>query len=259
MNEIFLRLKRFFLLLVVLASVIPFASSQSRIIHGLLISDANAGALPLANILNKSTQKRYLTNRQGYFHIPVATSDSFIFTSVGFDPLLISGAELLKPASDTLILMMHTGSYVLNDVTIVYSNRKRDSIARIVADIIRHDTLLNNNDRIFKRPRGGPGTSNGSLGISGPITELYYQFSKEGKDMVHFEQFVSYYREVQEADKRYNRKVIRKVTGLAEEHIDDFILYCKMDRKFIIDATDYDLIKAIKTCESNFRDKKGTH
>lgn len=231
-----------------------FGSAQTRVVTGLLISDENAQPVALANIVNKTRAKRSLTNRQGYFHINVSPEDSLVFSSVGFDALHVSGTELLNEKSDTIMLLLHAGSYRLRDVTIIYSNRKRDSIARVVAKIMKDDTLLNNNDRILRRPRGSPQTSSGLLGYSGALTEMYYQFSKEGKDMVHFEEFVGYYREVQEADKRYNKQIIAQMTHLPDYTLDEYILFCKMERKFIIEASDYDLVKAIKECEGRFRE-----
>ena len=37
--------------------------------------------------------------------------------------------------------------------------------------------------------------------------------------------------------------------------LDDYILFCKMNRQFIIQASDYDLVRTIKDCEKNFRAK----
>jgi hypothetical protein len=241
-------------LLLLFANLYP-AQAQQRIVIGLIISDENAQPVPLAGIRNVITLKKYLSNRQGIFRIPVSTSDSFVFTSIGFDPFILSGNDLLSTDADTVLLLMHAGSYRLKDVTIVYSNRKRDSIARVVAQVLKTDSLMNNNRRILNRPRGREGSDAG-MGYTGFITELYYQFSKEGKDMVRFEEFVKYYREVQQADVRYNKTIIQHITGLPENKLDDFILFCKLPRPFIIESDDYTLIKAIKDCESRFRVEK---
>lgn len=226
-----------------------------RIVHGLLISDENAKPVPLASIRNPFNGKKYLSNRMGYFHIPVSEKDTFRITSVGFDTLVVAGIDLLNQESDTIMLLMHYGTYQLKDVTIVYSNRKRDSIARVVAAYLKNDTLLNNNDRILKRPRGCIGSDAG-MGFTGLITELYYEFSKAGKDMTRFTEFVNYYREVQLADTRYNKTVIRRATQLPDERLDEFILYCALNRRFIIESDDYNLFKAIKDCEVRFRKEK---
>lgn len=229
--------------------------AQQRVVTGLIISDENAQPVQLAGIRNLRTLKKSLSNRQGIFHIHVSPADSFVFTSIGFDPLTLSGKELLDADADTVLLLMHAGTYRLKDATIVYSNRKRDSIARVVAQVMKTDSLMNNNRRILNRPRGREGSDVG-MGYTGFITELYYQFSKEGKDMVRFEEFVKYYREVQQADIRYNKTTIQQITGLPENVLDDFILFCKIPRSFILESDDYTFIKAVKDCESRFRVEK---
>ncbi len=226
--------------------------AQEKVITGIVFSDDHAHPMALVNILQINTQKRYLSSRKGIFRIPEAPTDSFRFTSVGYSPVTITGSEMLKLNTDTILVLMHSGSYLLKDVTITYSKRKRDSIARIVADIFRTDSLLNNNRRILNRPRGCVGSDVG-LGYTGALTEMYYEYSKEGKDMKHFEEYVSFYRLKQEADYRYNKQTIKQMTSLPDNYLDAFILFCKMDRNFIIQASEYDFVKAVKDCEARFR------
>jgi len=235
-----------------------YASAQQRLITGLLISDENAEVIQLASVYNQKTGAKSLSNRKGVFRIAASPGDTIRISSVGFNTLRLDAASLLmKKERDTLLILMFSETYKLKDVTVVYSNRKRDSIARVVADIVKNDPLLNNNDRILKRPRmsleGGP--TGGSL--NGLITELYYQFSKAGKDMVRFEEFVNYYRDLQEAEKRYNRDVAKRVTGLDEFYLDDFMLFCRLDREFVKTASEYDLYKAINDCSKQFKSKYG--
>jgi hypothetical protein len=85
-----------------------------------------------------------------------------------------------------------------------------------------------------------------------PLTAKYEAFSKAGTDMVKFEEFLAYAEKQKAVDRRYNRKVIRKVTSVPEDKIDAFILFCKLDRDFVINAEDYDLLLAIKNCERKF-------
>lgn len=232
-------------------------AQQSSNIVGLLISDDSALPIQLATILNKNKARRSLSSRKGIFRISAEPEDSLLFTSIGYDTMRLQARQLMDLKKDTVILMLHSISYNLKEATIVSTNRKRDSIAREVAKIFKNDTLLNNNDRIIKRPRGSiqPALTplGGGVVISGPLTELYYKFSKEGKDMVKFEEFVKYYREWQAAESRYNKETIKAMTGLPEESIEDYIKFCKLERKFIIEAEDYDFVKAVKDCERKYR------
>ncbi len=219
--------------------------AQKKAITGIVISDENAKPIALANILQMNAQKRYLTNRKGIFNLPEAPTDSFRFTCVGYEPLTIKGIDMINLNADTILILLRTINYRLKDVTITYSNRKRDSIARMVADMVKYDALLNNNRRITNRPRG--------QGLEGVLLEIYYEYSKEGKDMFHFDDFVKTYRSQQTSDKRYNKEFIKRTTGLPDDYLDAFILFCRLDRNFILQASDYDFICAIKDCETKFR------
>jgi hypothetical protein len=246
--------------LLLLLAIISVQNShaQQRIITGLLISDENAQVVQLASVLNQKTGAKAVSNRKGVFRIAASPGDTIRISSVGFNTLRLEASSLYqKNESDTILILMFSESYQLKDVTIVYSNRKRDSIAREVAKIVKDDPLLNNNDRILKRPRmsleGGPvgGT------LTGLITEMYYQFSKAGQDMVHFEQFVAYYRELQEVEKRYNREIAKRISGLDDYYMDEFMMHCRLDKEFVKTASDYDLYKAINDCSKNFKTKNG--
>jgi hypothetical protein len=214
------------------------------LVRGYLISKDLQQPVPLVSILNKSSNTRYVSNRKGLYSIYVSQNDTVIFTGIGYKTMEMRGYELM-PANltDTINLLIEPFVYKLKDVTVVYSNAKRDSIARLAAEFLKTDPLMNNYDRILKRDRGG---------MMSPLTAMYEAFSKEGQDMVRFEEFLQYSERLKQVDKRYNKKVIKRVTGLPDSQLDAFILYCKLDHDFILQAQEYDLLLAIKKCADNF-------
>ncbi len=229
-----------------LATTATFAQREPFI--GMVISDENAKGVPLASVTNLSTGQKTLSTRAGFLRIAAQASDTLQISSVGFETLILPLKEVWKK-TDTTLILLNSKTYELSSVTVVYSNARRDSIARVVAEILKTDPLLNNNDRILNRPRGG--------GFTGIITEMYYEFSKAGQDMVKFEQFVKYYREQQIIDKRYNKEVVQRISGLDNYYLDDFIIFCRPDRNFLLTANDYDLYAHITTCAEKFKNKFG--
>jgi hypothetical protein len=85
-----------------------------------------------------------------------------------------------------------------------------------------------------------------------PLTAMYQQFSKEGKDAVRFEEFMAYMEKQKQVDRRYNRNLVKRVTNLPDMQLDEFIGFCKLDKDLIIYASDYELISLIKDCLYNF-------
>jgi hypothetical protein len=225
------------------------AQTQPIIFYGFLISDENAQPIQLASIEVNRNGSKSLSNRKGYFRILVLPSDTIQIRSVGFETLELPLNGIWQKGVDTLTIMLASTSYELKQVTIVASNSRRDSIARAAAEILKNDPLLNNYDRIINRPRGN--------GLMGVITEMYYDFSKAGQDMVKFEQFVQYYREQQIIDTKYNKEIAKRITRLEEYFMDEFIIYCRPDRKFLLTAPEYDIYKHISDCGHKFRAQYG--
>jgi hypothetical protein len=46
---------------------------------------------------------------------------------------------------------------------------------------------------------------------------------------------------------------VLRATKIPPIQVDEFMLFCKPGKAFILSASQYDLIKAIQTCERNFK------
>lgn len=220
-------------------------AQTTQVFFGRTITSSTAEIVQLASIQNLTNGKRAISNRQGYFKIQASLTDTILFTSVGYDSLKFQLSFVCDAISDdTIVIFMKSKVVKLKEVRIVTSNPKRDSLARAAAEFLKNDPLMNNNDRILKRDKGG---------LMNPITAMYEQFSKAGRDMAKFEEFVAYMEVQKMVDKRYNRNVVLRVTTISELRVDEFMRFCKLDKQFILESDDYHLIKAIKDCEANFR------
>jgi hypothetical protein len=241
---------RKYLLVAAFAGSIFHTSAQNRIpVKGFVMSIDSSQVVPLANILNKTNGQRYIGSRIGLFKAQFLPGDSIQITAIGYAPLLFVAKDIIpENLEDTIQIFMRPTAYQLKDVTFVYSNRRQDSIARLAAEYLKSDPLLNNYDRVMNRNEGS---------LMSPLTALYMEYSKEGQDMKRFEEFVRHAEMLKQVDKRYNKKTIKRATGLDDEYLDAYIMYCKMDRSFILSASDYELILAIRQCADRFRVAKG--
>lgn len=237
-----------FFLISILCAMPLFA--QRTPFTAILISDENANVVQLASVQNLVSGQKAISNRKGIFKINITKSDSVKISAVGFETLIVYPMEQWPEfAKDTIMILMRSTNYELKGVTVVYSNRKRDSIARAAAEYLKNDPLMNNNDRILKRPRGN--------GLTGVLTEMYYEFSKAGQDMVKFEAFILYYEEQKKIDARYNKEIAKRVTNLQDFYLDEFIQFCRPERNFVLHANDYDFLKHIQDCGEKFKQKYG--
>lgn len=89
----------------------------------------------------------------------------------------------------------------------------------------------------------------GGIIMPGPISLLYNQFSKEAKAKQLYGELMT----KEKAEKRYNKTVVARVTGLKkEDDIKKFMDFCAMQIKFILESSDYQLYAAILDCYNEF-------
>ena len=225
------------------------ATAKGQQIVGIVQSIDSSKVVPLANFINMSSGKKFIANRNGFFRINLLPSDSLKITAIGYEWVELKGKDIIpENSTDTIFIFLKPISYQLKDVTIIYSNKRRDSIAELAAEYLKNDPLMNNYDCVWNRPQGG---------LMNPLTALYNEYSKEGKDMRKFEEFVRHAEMLKQVNSRYNKKSIKRATGLSDEYLDDYILFCQIDRALVLNASDYDLILAMRKCAIKFRAAKG--
>jgi hypothetical protein len=244
-----------FLLALFLASVTAMAFGQENRVklHGIVLNIESLQPIQYPTIETLKSGKRYIGNKKGVFDLEVNEDDSVFISAIGYIRVRIRVDQIMaRHPGDSVLILLKPTIYELRDVTVYRSTKRQDSLARAAAHILASDSLLNNNDRIFKRPRGKLYVGSGVV-YEGLIQDLYNRFSKEGKENIRFEEFVAYARSLRRREERYNKTVVHQVTGLEEPALDEFMLYCKLENSFVLTATDYDLLAAIKRCGEEFQ------
>lgn len=216
--------------------------AQQPIVVGRTLSSDKADIVQLASIVHVKTGKRYISNRQGYFRMLLNEGDTVLVTAIGYDSTFFVGTAS-ETKEDTLLVLLKSKTVKLKELRVVTSNPRRDSIARAAAEFLKTDPLMNNYDRILNREKGG---------LMSPLTAMYQEFSKEGRDAAKFEEFLAYMEKQKQVDRRYNRALVKKATRIPEIQIDEFMVYCRPDKDFVIHASEYDLIKKVQECERDF-------
>ena len=237
-----------FFILLLIGSINICKAQDKIVLTGYFLDETSFEPIPLANIRVQPSGTKYISNRKGLFRIRISRNDSVYISAIGFKTKNFDANDIIPQIiDDTIRIYLRPLVYKLKEVNVVYSNRKRDSIARLVAEILKTDPLLNNYDRVINRPKGG---------VMSPLTAMYESWSKEGQDMRKFEDFLHYAEQQKAIDKRYNKKIVHQITDIDDEDLDDFIMYAKIDRMFILTAQEYDLVEEIKKWGDKFKAKK---
>lgn len=234
-----------FIIAVVFIYCVADAKGQQIIVKGYVMSIDSSKVIPLANILNKSSNQRFISSRMGLFKLKAILTDTITITAIGYENLLLNIKDIAPENSDdTIQVYMRPTAYQLKDVTFVYNNSKRDSIAQAAADFLKSDPLMNNYDRVLNRAKGG---------VMSPLTAMWNEYSKAGQDMKHFEEFMRHAEMLKQVSVRYNKRAIKRATALDDKYLDAYIIYCKLDKTFVLSSSDYELILAMRQCAEKFK------
>jgi hypothetical protein len=241
------KLYKLFFILFLIGLWLDVHAQQNHVLVGRTLSIDQAEVVQLASVYNINSGMRKISNRSGYFAMPMLASDTIVITSIAYDSVVVIGHTLtFEQNTDTILVLLKPKNVRLKEVKILSSNPKRDSLARAAAEFLKNDPLMNNYSRILDRPRGS---------IMSPLTAIYQQFSKEGRDAAHFEDFMAYMEEQKKVDRIFNRALVLRATKIQPLQVDEFMLFCKPGKAFILSASQYDLIKAIQTCERIFNER----
>ncbi|MFB5944466.1 hypothetical protein [Albibacterium profundi] len=84
------------------------------------------------------------------------------------------------------------------------------------------------------------------LGVAVNINKLFSALSNEGKDARRLQKMLESEYEMEEVDSFFNKPLVKEVTGLDGNELNDFMLKYRPDYDWIKSASHYDLILYIK-------------
>ncbi len=93
-----------------------------------------------------------------------------------------------------------------------------------------------------------------------PITFLYYKFNRHAKSVLRYYEMENDKWNQIDIDKKYNREIVATLTGLKEEKLTRFMVWCNFNKDYLIAATDFEIALKVKEkyllyCEKSENDK----
>lgn len=228
------------------------AQSQTEkfFLKGFVIGADTSNTIPLANILNKTTGDRYVSNRYGAFGINVEIKDTLVFSVIGYQTLELAVAKYSKVDNEIPIkVRLRPTTYRLKGVNINANKNRQDSMARKAATRLKTDPLLNDYSHIQSWISGSTGS---------PLTGLFAASNKKLQEYEKLQHLIDLYREQQAVDERYTNDIIKRSTGIEEKQILEYKRFCNLPNYFILNSNDYDLVLAIRNCYEEFLASKGS-
>lgn len=243
-----IKVKHFFTCLLMLLGT-QLIAQQSKELKGFVKNDIGQ-TLSFSIIYNTNNKQTYSANQYGAFVMEASIGDSLLITRISYkaDTVIITKPIFFEVKPFEIILKRK--ETILRDVNVT-SRYKNDSIAKAYANLMKRDTLLNNNKKAENaREMAKPKLiSNGGIGVEGLIYKTWYKFSDRGKSNEKLLKLSELYNQSLKIDDKLSIEYIIKVTGVNAKKAEWIKEYCAKNALLKMpNFTDYDLILVLKQC-----------
>ena len=216
-------------------------------LSGVIVNEADE-PLPFVTVTNLRTQQGVVSDGEGFFYLTFPAHDTLQLSAVNYEAYRLYFGDTAQAINYDLTVRLSEKTYQLENVT-VFAFRDEAAFKRAVLAL---DDLPEPEKVVVPGAYQGPRHEK-KASIGSPISFIFDRFSKRAK----------YERQVQQAkqeatyqkalSRKYNRAMIEEITGLNDERLDEFILFCRLEDRFIEESNEYDIIVAINHCYRDFQ------
>jgi hypothetical protein len=234
-------LLKYSLLSFIASTALLLAQGQYRV-QGTIYDSSRTYPLEAVSVLS-TNGKGTVTNASGFYQIDVGEKDSIWFSYLGKPTVKYPVAKMLTPLQFDLALRVPVN--VLKEVVVKPRNYRLDSLQN------REDYAKIFN---YRKPNLESMTSIGPNGAGIDVNELIrlFQFRKN-KSNLSFQRRLLLQEQEKFVDYRFNKALIRRLTGLAGTELDTFINQYRPTYEFAVLSSDYDFQSYIKEAYKKFR------
>ena len=218
-------------LFICLAGRSGFAQADWPIKGGVFESGSNK-RISGVTITNLRTQQARLSDEQGLFSIPAQMGDTLQFTLEGYSQAIHSVASRF----DIVINMIPV--IRLDEVTVTGRTRK-DEMEDIMRDYRKQGTFY----------KGKPPPLSY---IFTPVTALYELLGRTPRNARRFQNYINNELEQQVIDKKFNRSVVSKYTGLTGDDLTNFMAWYRPSYDKAQLWNEYDIIDYLRRSMEQF-------
>jgi hypothetical protein len=235
-----------------------FVFSQKIIYTGNIIDGFSFFPIKEANIYNYSTKNYCFSDEKGFFSIEVSLNDTLIVSKSIFRQLMIViDQEKFNKGKEEIPLYFK--AIVLKEVTIfaitpsynqfikeVVHTQLPDYYTSIVGSRLTTQDFMNN-----KYAKGDYNLLNNTP-MGSPISYFYEKYNKKHKNIMLAKELNQLQDEVDKVPAKYNRELVSNITGLEDEELLNFMMYCRFSYYDIIKMTPEQIIMSIRIKFSDY-------
>jgi hypothetical protein len=244
-----------------LTSSVHSQEKKQRVLLEIKLEDQKSSEpIVFANVINAKRNCWVISDTIGYARIAVFSGDTITITSLGYSitRYIISDSVLNGPKPT--IIRLEVKKYEINRVNISFLGTYEDFKYKILHMNMPDKLLFVKNQIRFEKNKIATYPLNEQFGISinGAISALYDAFSKEGKSKRKLVEALQTEKIIRNADMKYQRDVVGRITGLKNLELDEFILKYRPAIDYLISSSEYDVIGRILMDYEKYKVDKDT-
>ena len=253
-------MKKIILFLLFFAIIIAL-KAQNRTFSGKIYDGINFYPIEGANIYN-ATQKNFVfSDEEGNFNIVCKVHDTLIISkSIYRQLLVVVDEELMKRKQEDFLL--YYKAILLKEVNVIslnptYEGFKRDLAKIEIPEIYQRipGVEITEQDKANAEYGKEPNVFRNTP-IAHPITALYEAFSRKAKMKRLYNEMLQYEDRLDELPLKYNKEIVKDITGLPDDEILPFMMYCHFSYYDLVRWTPMQIINAIKDKYINYEYEK---
>ncbi len=220
-------------------------SDQSENLKGFIIDETNLGYVPFVHIFNERTRSISVSDTSGNFSVKVKNGDTLVFSAIGYflKTVFITDSVLKEK---TVFILLSPRTYEISEARVcalgTYEQFKQKVLALRLPET-RTDKLrkyLNNlskeTGKEVKYKQEMDKLTQGGVLFAVPI------LSPEEIEMIKLKKILEKEKVRKIIDEKFNREIVAGVTGLKDDDLTEFMVFCNFSEKYLLETNQYDIL-----------------
>ena len=253
-------MKKLLLLLLTLCFIFTL-KAQKKEFTGKVYDGINFYPIEGASIYNVTRKNFVFSNQDGSFTITCQLQDTLVISKSIYRQLIVVLDDKLMGKNNEDFLLYYK-AILLKEVNVIslnptYEGFKRDLAKIEIPEIYKRipGTEITEQDKANAEYGKEPNVFRNTP-VAHPITYLYEAFSRKAKMKRLYNEMVQYEDRLDELPLKYNKEVVKDITGLPDEEILTFMMYCHFSYYDLVRWTPTQIINAIKDKYINYEYEK---
>lgn len=246
-----------FIFFISIFSTVGLKAQTNGTLKGLLLDSWVEKPVASAHIVNFTDSLATISSSEGMFRLNAGAGDSIYITCIGYagKAFVVDPAMLL---AEVVVIRMAPKSYQLAEVEVNPFGSKAQFQRRFMELQVNDGSIdVVGVPKPTKAPRDIPITEDANeikkaKYMLNPASFIYGNLSKDAKARQELHRLKAEDEKFSENNRKYNEKVVARITGYTTEKSREFMDYCNFSEAEIFQLNDYQLTLAIMSKQKAF-------